>query len=64
MHSLYGVANADMYKVFISERHTLIVLFVTVGICFVQFQEPVLNNVLVKDRIQCSMRKLTNSQQL
>ena len=34
MHSLYGVANADMYKVFISERHLLIVLFVTVEICF------------------------------
>ena len=21
VHSLYGVANADMYKVFVSERH-------------------------------------------
>ena len=33
VHSLYGVANADMYKVFISERNILIVLFVTVKTC-------------------------------
>ena len=51
VHSQYDIANADMYKVFQDYSMHLIKF----AHMFHQFQEPVINKVLVKDRIQAAV---------
>ena len=51
VHSCYDFANADMYKVFQDYSMHLIKF----AHMFHQFQEPVINKVLVKDRIQATV---------